>query len=78
MIFREYRNKHSIFSILLILNTVSTCQEHLSPVPPLILKLEGLKLGQRALYSCPVGYSIDGISNSTCLASGKFNIINRI
>lgn len=72
MVFREYRNKYSIFSILFILNTVSTCQEHLTPVPPLILKLEGLKLGQRALYSCPVGYTIDGISNSTCLASGKF------
>lgn len=51
---------------------VSTCQEQATPVPPLTLRLEGLKLGQRALYSCPVGYSIEGISNSTCLASGKY------
>lgn len=55
----------------LTLSTVSTCQEQPTPIPPLTLQLEGLKLGQRALYSCPVGYSIQGISNATCLASGK-------
>lgn len=52
--------------------TVSTCQEQPTPIPPLTLQLEGLKLGQRALYSCPVGYFIQGISNATCLASGKY------
>lgn len=50
---------------------MSNCPQHPDPVPPLTLRLEGLKLGQRALYTCPLGYTIDGAPNSTCLASGN-------
>lgn len=49
----------------------SNCPQHPDPLPPLTLRLEGLKLGHRALYNCPLGYTIEGTSNSTCLASGK-------
>ncbi|XP_031620985.1 locomotion-related protein Hikaru genki [Contarinia nasturtii] len=58
---------------ILITVAMSTCQEQPTPIPPLTLQLEGLKLGQRVLYSCPVGYSIQGISNATCLASGNWS-----
>lgn len=51
--------------------TASNCPQHPDPLPPLTLRLEGLKLGHRALYNCPLGYTIEGTSNSTCLASGK-------
>ena len=52
---------------------MSTCPELPEPIAPLTLRLEGLKLGQRALYSCPLGYSIEGVPNSTCLASGNWS-----
>lgn len=60
---------------------VSNCQEPPAPNPPMILRLEGLKLGLRTLYSCPIGYSIEGIANATCLASGEhvyYQSTNRI
>lgn len=52
---------------------MSTCPELTTPSPPLTLRLEGLKLGQRALFTCPVGYTIEGVSNATCLASGNLS-----
>lgn len=52
---------------------MSTCPELPTPVAPLTLRLEGLKLGQRALFTCPVGYTIEGVSNATCLASGNLS-----
>lgn len=56
-----------------IIYLVSTCPELPTPVAPLTLRLEGLKLGQRALFTCPVGYTIEGVSNATCLASGNLS-----
>lgn len=53
------------------MSIVSTCPQPIEPIAPLALRLEGLKLGQRAIYSCPIGYTIEGIANTTCLASGK-------
>lgn len=54
---------------------VSSCPQPIEPIAPLTLRLEGVKLGQRAMYSCPVGYTTEGIANATCLASGKILII---
>ncbi|XP_037044885.1 locomotion-related protein Hikaru genki isoform X2 [Bradysia coprophila] len=56
-----------------IVVAISNCPQHPEPLPPLTLRLEGLKLGHRALYSCPLGYTIEGTSNSTCLASGNWS-----
>ncbi|KAJ6640580.1 Locomotion-related protein Hikaru genki [Pseudolycoriella hygida] len=56
-----------------IVVATSTCPQHPDPLPPLTLRLEGLKLGHRALYNCPLGYTIEGTSNSTCLASGNWS-----
>lgn len=56
---------------IVIIVAISNCPQHPEPVPPLTLRLEGLKLGNRALYTCPLGYTIEGTSNSTCLASGR-------
>lgn len=53
-----------------IVVAVSVCPIVANPPAPLQLRLEGNKLGQRALYSCPVGYTLEGTANSTCLASG--------
>lgn len=55
-----------------IVVAVSVCPIIANPPAPLQLRLEGNKLGQRALYSCPVGYTLEGTANySTCLASGE-------
>lgn len=35
--------------------------------------MEGTKLGQKAIYSCPLGYELKGSANSTCLASGNWS-----
>lgn len=51
----------------------STCPKLPEPLPPLTLRLEGYKLGNRALYRCPLGYTVDGTINSTCLASGNWS-----
>lgn len=59
-------------SISIIVAT-STCPQLTEPAPPLSLRLEGNKLGQRALYRCPQGYRVDGTINSTCLASGNWS-----
>lgn len=56
---------------ILIVVAVSICPALGDPATPLQLRLEGNKLGQRALYRCPTGYSLEGIANSTCLASGE-------
>lgn len=63
----------NLFSMLIknVFFSASNCPQHPDPLPPLTLRLEGLKLGHRALYNCPLGYTIEGTSNSTCLASGK-------
>lgn len=52
---------------------MSQCEILPSPHPPLNLRLEGLKLGQRALYNCPLGYMLQGSENATCLASGNWS-----
>lgn len=60
---------------------VSQCPMVPDPQAPLQLRLEGTKLGQRALYRCPLGYNLDGVANSTCLASGRtsrFTILSSI
>ncbi|XP_037907250.1 locomotion-related protein Hikaru genki isoform X1 [Hermetia illucens] len=59
-------------SIVIVVAT-SQCPQMPEPTPPLSLRLEGNKLGQRALYSCPLGYTIEGTANSTCLASGNWS-----
>uniref|UniRef100_T1GYX8 Ig-like domain-containing protein n=1 Tax=Megaselia scalaris TaxID=36166 RepID=T1GYX8_MEGSC len=51
----------------------STCPKLPEPVPPLSLRLEGYKLGNRALYRCPLGFTVEGSINSTCLASGNWS-----
>ncbi|XP_055380198.1 locomotion-related protein Hikaru genki isoform X2 [Condylostylus longicornis] len=56
-----------------IVVTTSQCPPLPEPVPPLNLRLEGNKLGQRALYRCPLGFRIEGTVNSTCLASGNWS-----
>ncbi|XP_055598594.1 locomotion-related protein Hikaru genki-like isoform X2 [Uranotaenia lowii] len=56
---------------IVIIVAVSQCTSLLEPKPPLSLRLEGIKLGQRALYRCPLGYTLQGTANATCLASGK-------
>uniref|UniRef100_W8AFK3 Locomotion-related protein Hikaru genki n=1 Tax=Ceratitis capitata TaxID=7213 RepID=W8AFK3_CERCA len=59
-------------SIAIVVAT-STCPRLPEPVSPLTLRLEGNKLGQRAMYRCPPGYRIDGVANATCLASGSWS-----
>ncbi|XP_011190798.2 locomotion-related protein Hikaru genki isoform X1 [Zeugodacus cucurbitae] len=59
-------------SIAIVVAT-STCPQLPEPVSPLTLRLEGNKLGQRAMYRCPPGYRIDGVANATCLASGNWS-----
>lgn len=56
---------------IVIVVAVSICQNIVDPPPPLLLRLEGNKLGQRALYRCPLGYTLEGTANATCLASGE-------
>lgn len=51
----------------------STCPQLPEPASPLFLRLEGNKLGQRAMYRCPPGFRVDGIANATCLASGNWS-----
>ena len=58
---------------LIFFSLVSQCPAILDPAAPLSLRLEGLKLGQRALYRCPLGYSLQGTENATCLASGNWS-----
>ncbi|XP_055686995.1 locomotion-related protein Hikaru genki [Lutzomyia longipalpis] len=58
---------------IVIVVAVSQCPMVPDPLAPLQLRLEGTKLGQRALYHCPLGYTLDGVANSTCLASGNWS-----
>ncbi|XP_075165100.1 locomotion-related protein hikaru genki isoform X2 [Haematobia irritans] len=51
----------------------ATCPQIPQPAPPLSLRLEGNKLGQRAMYRCPPGFRVDGTVNATCLASGNWS-----
>ncbi|XP_064542649.1 locomotion-related protein Hikaru genki isoform X2 [Drosophila montana] len=59
-------------SIAVVVAT-STCPQLTEPMAPLKLRLEGNKLGQRALYECPEGFRLDGAWNATCLASGNWS-----
>ncbi|KAM7342254.1 locomotion-related protein hikaru genki isoform 2-T5 [Cochliomyia hominivorax] len=59
-------------SVAIIMAT-STCPQLPEPALPLSLRLEGDKLGQRAMYRCPPGFRVDGIANATCLASGNWS-----
>ncbi|KAM8714215.1 hypothetical protein ACLKA7_014366 [Drosophila subpalustris] len=59
-------------SIAVVVAT-STCPQLMEPMAPLRLRLEGNKLGQRALYECPEGFRLDGAWNATCLASGNWS-----
>uniref|UniRef100_A0A182J4C0 Uncharacterized protein n=1 Tax=Anopheles atroparvus TaxID=41427 RepID=A0A182J4C0_ANOAO len=58
---------------IVIIVAVSQCAALTEPNPPLSLRLEGIKLGQRALYRCPLGYMLQGTANATCLASGNWS-----
>ncbi|KFB41459.1 hypothetical protein ZHAS_00009095 [Anopheles sinensis] len=58
---------------IVIIVAVSQCAGLSEPNPPLSLRLEGIKLGQRALYRCPLGYMLQGEANATCLASGNWS-----
>ncbi|XP_041775766.1 locomotion-related protein Hikaru genki-like isoform X3 [Anopheles merus] len=58
---------------IVIVVAVSQCAALTEPNPPLSLRLEGIKLGQRALYRCPLGYMLQGTANATCLASGNWS-----
>jgi hypothetical protein len=60
----------SLFSFFWLL-TVSQCPTLTEPNAPLSLRLEGIKLGQRAIYRCPMGWILQGTANATCLASGE-------
>ncbi|XP_068148271.1 locomotion-related protein Hikaru genki isoform X1 [Drosophila tropicalis] len=59
-------------SIAVVVAT-SICPQLPEPLSPLKLRLEGIKLGQRAYYDCPEGFRLDGSSNATCLASGNWS-----
>lgn len=58
---------------MIFFDSVSNCTPLAPPTLPLTLRLEGLKLGQRAAYSCPTGYMLQGSENATCLASGNWS-----
>ncbi|XP_058818397.1 locomotion-related protein Hikaru genki-like isoform X3 [Topomyia yanbarensis] len=58
---------------IVIIVAISQCAALSEPKPPLSLRLEGIKLGQRALYRCPLGYTLQGTANATCLASGNWS-----
>ncbi|XP_063699291.1 locomotion-related protein Hikaru genki [Culicoides brevitarsis] len=58
---------------IIIIVAVSNCTPLPPPTLPLTVKLEGLKLGQRAAYHCPTGYMLQGSENATCLASGNWS-----
>lgn len=60
------------FSSLVL--TVSQCPTLTEPNAPLSLRLEGIKLGQRAIYRCPMGFILQGAANATCLASGEIKL----
>jgi hypothetical protein len=49
------------------------CNNIFEPNAPLQLRLEGNKLGQRAIYRCPLGFNLQGSVNATCLASGNWS-----
>ncbi|KAL7046572.1 hypothetical protein ACKWTF_002641 [Chironomus riparius] len=56
-----------------IVVAVSQCPTMSEPSLPLSLRLEGIKLGQRAIYRCQMGYILQGNANLTCLASGNWS-----
>jgi hypothetical protein len=39
--------------------------------PYLTSRVEGTRLGQVAVFQCPIGFRLNGTSNLTCQASGK-------
>lgn len=56
-----------------ILVAISQCPNLSDPTATLNLRMEGNKLGQKAMYRCPLGYTLKGTANSTCLASGNWS-----
>lgn len=42
--------------------------------PHLLIHVEGTRLGQRIQFSCSDGFKLNGLKNSTCQASGIFNL----
>lgn len=69
------RRSNPVSKAPIIYVLVSQCAALSEPKPPLSLRLEGIKLGQRALYRCPLGYTLQGTANATCLASGRNNFV---
>ncbi|XP_026461319.1 locomotion-related protein Hikaru genki-like [Ctenocephalides felis] len=53
--------------------TAVECAQLPSEDPPLTVRIEGNRLGQRATYSCPRGYKLVGLANITCQASGVWS-----
>jgi hypothetical protein len=43
--------------------------------PYLTSRVEGTRLGQVAVFQCPIGFRLNGTSNLTCQASGKLNSV---
>lgn len=40
----------------------------------LTARIEGTRLGQTAVFQCPIGYKLNGTANLTCQASGNIII----
>lgn len=53
---------------------------HCSPLevndPHVTARVEGSRLGHTAVFQCPTGFVLNGTSNLTCHATGKFNFIS--
>jgi hypothetical protein len=57
---------YSIFSVTAV---------HCAPLevddPHVTARVEGSRLGHTAVFTCPVGFHVNGTANLTCHASGK-------
>ena len=51
------------------------CRMFKTPEPPLIVKLEGPRLGEGATFECPHGYRLLGVSSITCQYNGELLLI---
>lgn len=72
-IFHRCATPRGLTNSISLVVAVSQCPTMNEPQPPLSLRLEGIKLGQRAIYRCPMGYMLQGTENATCLASGNWS-----
>ncbi|KAG7211099.1 hypothetical protein KM043_010429 [Ampulex compressa] len=43
------------------------------PKPPLVGKIEGVRMGQGAAFECPTGYRLEGAAGITCQYNGKWS-----